>query len=99
MLGGRKITATLARETLEGSVARGFPQGGVLLPLLCSLVVDKLIRGLNGNGCYTLGYADDIAILISGKFSNTVSELLQEALNMAQQWYDRTLLSINLQKW
>jgi len=39
MLGGRKIKATLA-EVLEGSVARGCPQEGILLPLLWSLVVD-----------------------------------------------------------
>jgi hypothetical protein len=51
MLGSRKITATLPGETLEGSVARGCSQGGVLLPLLWSLVVDELI-GLNGNGYY-----------------------------------------------
>jgi hypothetical protein len=30
--------------------------------------VDELIRGLNGNGCYTMGDAGDIAILIGGKF-------------------------------
>jgi hypothetical protein len=48
-------------------VARGYLQGGVLSPLLWSLVVDELI-GLSGNGYYTLGYADDIAILICGKF-------------------------------
>jgi hypothetical protein len=66
-LGGRKITATLTGETLEGSVNRGCLQWGVLAPLLWSLVVGELITGLNGNGCYTLGYADDIAILISGK--------------------------------
>jgi hypothetical protein len=53
MLGSRKITATLAGETLEGSVARGCPQGSVLSPLLCSLVLDEVI-GLNGNGYYTL---------------------------------------------
>jgi hypothetical protein len=35
--------------------------------------VDKLIRGLNGNGCYTLGYAEDIAI-ISRQVLSTVSE-------------------------
>jgi hypothetical protein len=46
----------------------------------------------------TLGYADDIAILISGKFPNTVSEHLQEALSKVQQWCDRTQLSINPQK-
>jgi hypothetical protein len=68
MLGIRKLTTTLTGENLEGSAARGCLQGGILLPLLWSLVVDKLIEGLNENGCYTLGYADDIAILISGNF-------------------------------
>jgi hypothetical protein len=44
MLVSRKITATLAGETLEGSVARGCLQGGVLSPLLWGLVVDELRR-------------------------------------------------------
>jgi hypothetical protein len=48
-------------------VAKGCLQEGILLPLLWSLVVDELI-GLNGDGYYTLGYADNIAILIHGKF-------------------------------
>jgi hypothetical protein len=91
MLGSRKISSTLAGETLEGSVAKGCLQRGVPSPLLWSLVVDKIIRGLSENGCYTLEYADDIAILISGKFLNTVSELLQEAFYVVQQWCNRTL--------
>jgi hypothetical protein len=62
-VGGRKITATLSREILLGTVARGSLQGGVLSPLLWSLVVDKLIGVLSGNGYYTTGYADDIAFL------------------------------------
>jgi hypothetical protein len=94
MLGSRKITATLAGETLEGSVARGCLQGGDLLPLLWRLVVEELIRGLIENGCYTLGYADDIAILIRRKFLNTASDLLQEAVDRC----DRTQLSISPQK-
>jgi hypothetical protein len=98
MLGSRKITVMLAGETLEGSVARGCLQGGVLSPLLWSLVWNELIGRLNGNGCCSLGYADDIAVLICGKFPNTISELLQEALSMVQQWCDRTQLSINPQK-
>jgi hypothetical protein len=65
---------------------------------LPNLVVDELIRGLNGNGCYTVWYPDDIAILIGRKFPNTVQELLQEALNMAQLWCERTQLSIKPQK-
>jgi hypothetical protein len=47
VLGGRKITATLAGETLQRSVARCSMQGGPLSPLLCNPVVDELTRGLN----------------------------------------------------
>jgi len=71
----KKITATLAGEALEGSVVTGRLQGGSLSPLLWSLVVDKPIRGLSENGYCTLGYADDIAILINRKFPTTASEL------------------------
>jgi len=56
-----------------------WPREGIQLPLLWSLHVDKLVRGLK-NGCCTLEYAYDIAIRTSGKFLNTISELLQEAL-------------------
>jgi hypothetical protein len=85
MQGCTKITDTLAGEILEGSVAKGCWQGCILWPLLLSLIVDELVRGLNKNGCYTLRYADDIAILICGKIQNTISELLQEVLSMTQQ--------------
>jgi hypothetical protein len=80
-----KIIATLAEEILEGSVAQGCWQGSILWPLLFSLVVDELVRGLNENGCYTLRYTDAVAILICGKIQNTNSELLQEVLGKTQQ--------------
>jgi hypothetical protein len=38
-----------------------------------------------------------MVVFVSGKFPYTVSEILQEALSMAQQWCERTQLSINLQ--
>jgi hypothetical protein len=56
--------------------------------------VDELI-GLNENGCYTWGCADDIAILICGIFLITISELVQEALSCVQQWCARTQLSVS----
>jgi hypothetical protein len=56
MLGGRKITATRIGEKLEGSVTKCSPQRGILLPLLCCLIVDEVKKGMDGNGCYTLGY-------------------------------------------
>jgi hypothetical protein len=46
MLGGRKITATHMGEMLEGSVAKCFPQRGILLPLPCCLIVVEVIEGM-----------------------------------------------------
>jgi hypothetical protein len=49
-------------------------------PLLWSLVVDKLMGELDEGGYYAAGHADDITILINRKFPETVSEVLQTAL-------------------
>jgi hypothetical protein len=44
--------------------------------------MDDRLWGLNNNGYYTVGYADDIAaILINGKFHQTVSGVLQTQYN------------------
>jgi len=77
MLGGGKIIAMLAGEILEGFVSKGCLRGGMLSPLLWSLVVDKLIRILDKNRCYTLQYTDDIPILISGKLSKNHLRVLK----------------------
>lgn len=50
--------------TIEGSVWRGFPQGGVLSPLLWCWVVDKSVKELNEAGFYVQAYADFMLILM-----------------------------------
>jgi hypothetical protein len=85
-----KLKPHLQEKLWKGLWSGGCPQEGVLLPLLWNLVVYKLIRGLKENGCYTLGYADDIATIIHRKFLNTTSELLPDTLSMVQQWCERT---------
>jgi hypothetical protein len=97
MLESRNISATLSGETLRATTARRCSQGGVLPPLLWSLVVDDLLRGLNKNGYYTVGYADDIAILINGKSHQTVSEILQTTCTV-QEWCERPKLSIQIKR-
>jgi hypothetical protein len=84
-------------RNLEGDHSQGMSTRG-LSPLLWSLVVDELIWELNDSGYYTVGHADNIAILISGKFLQTVSEVLQTALCTVQQWCKKTYLSINSSK-
>ena len=54
--------------------------------------MNDIIGGLLETCHYAVGCVDDIAFLIPGKFLNTVSELLQEALSMIH-WCARTQLS------
>ena len=49
----------------------------MLLSLLWCLVVDELIVMLSGCGIYFQDYADDICLLVVGKFPNIVSGLMQ----------------------
>jgi hypothetical protein len=98
MLESKNIIATLSGETLGAPVARGCLQGSVLSPRLWGLAVVDLLWELNDGGYYTVGYADDIAILINGKFPQTVSEVLQSALCTVNQWCEGMKLSIDPNK-
>jgi hypothetical protein len=80
MLESRNVSATFSGDNLRETTPRGSLQGGVLSPLLWSLVVDDLLWGVSMKGYSTVGYADDIAILINRKFPQTMSEVLQIAL-------------------
>ena len=98
LLRGRTVTSTLMREKVVIKVGKGCPQGGVLSPLLWNWVVDGLVEELNRSGYPTEGYADDIAIIITGKDGTTVSELMQTALDTILTWCDNKGLNINPNK-
>ena len=65
---------------MRNAVSRGCPQEGVLLFLWC-LVVDVLIARLARGGIYIQGYADDIHLLVVGRFLNISLWLVQWALH------------------
>jgi hypothetical protein len=98
MLESRNIITTLLGETMTGSMAKGCLQGGVLLPMLWSLVVGELLWEPNDNDYYITREACDIVILINGKFPQAVSQVLQAATDTVQKWCDMTYLSINTNK-
>lgn len=94
MLRFRAIQFTVNTIT-RAVAARGCPQGGVLSPLLWNAVVDELIAELNERKLYTVGYADDIAILIGGPFENVLCDLMRSALKIVEQWCVKHELSVN----
>jgi hypothetical protein len=73
----------------------GCPQRGVLSLLLWNLVVDELLAVINDQGFCAMGYADDIVIIVKGKFTHTVRELMQAALNKEVKWTTKEGLSIS----
>jgi RNase P protein component len=97
MLVSRLVHDFLTGSSLTARVAGGCPQGGVLSPLLWNLVVDELLAGLNDQGLCAMGYADDIVIIAQGKFTHTIRELMQAALNEVVKCTTKEGLSISPQ--
>jgi RNase H. len=60
--------------------------------------MDELLWNLNEAGYYSIGFADDIAIIIKDKFPSTFSEVLQNALKRLENLRNRTKLSVNPNK-
>jgi len=86
MLECRLVHISFMGSSLTAKVAAGCPQGGVLSPLLWNLVVDRLLIATNDPGFSTSGYADDIVIIVQGKFTHTIGEIMQKALNVVLKW-------------
>jgi ribonuclease HI len=76
----------------------GCPQGGVLSPLLWNIIVDTLLDGLCEQGFQSIGFADDIVILVRGKFPRTLYGRMQSGLRMVENWCRDKGLSVNPKK-
>jgi hypothetical protein len=98
MLASRLIHTSLMGSSLTARVLGGYPQGGVLSLLLWNLVVDGLLAVMNDQGFSTFGNADDIVIIVQGKFAHTLRELMQEAMNMVDKWTAKEGLNISPHK-
>ena len=61
-------------------------QGAVLSSLLWSLVVEKLLWKLGGQGIYSHDYTNSFVILTKGKYGYIVSKLIERTLNAVEEW-------------
>jgi hypothetical protein len=85
-------------SNLTAQVVEGCLQGGVLSSLLWNSVVDRLLVETNDLGFSTLGYTDDIVIIVQGQFAHTVRELMQGALDVVVKWVVKEGLNIGTHK-
>jgi hypothetical protein len=98
MLERRLVHTSLMGSSLTAKVVEGCPQDRVLSPLLWNLVVDRFLVATNDLGFSTFGYADDIVIIVQGKFAHTLRELMQDALSVMVEWAIKEGLNISPHK-
>ena len=98
MLRDRQAVLTAGSSSQKFYVTTGCPQGGVLSPLLWSLVIDELIVRLNLVGFFTQAYADDVVILVNALCPKVGCELLEQALRVVTKWCSENNLSCKPEK-
>jgi hypothetical protein len=82
MLSNRMVRAEIRGVSSTMMVRRGCLQGGVLSPFLWNMVINSLLGRLNNESLGAQEFADDIAIVINGKFQITIFEFMQKALSI-----------------
>lgn len=91
----RAIQVSVGECTIRGIAGKGCPQGGVLSPLIWNILVDDLLHLLNESGFHTIAYADDLTILLTGKYEGVLCSLMQSALRIIEKWCAERSLSVN----
>ena len=64
----------------------GVAQGGVLSPRVFCQVINELLIELNTGLIHAIGFADDIALLITGKNPMLMQQKLQTQIDRAVNW-------------
>lgn len=95
MLESRQISSTLGGELLTITAVKGCPQGGVLSPLLWAIVIDELLYLLNSKKYHSIGYADDIVVIITDTDINIIRDLMQRAIRITLDWCNKHGLTVN----
>ncbi|XP_065359422.1 uncharacterized protein LOC135953441 [Calliphora vicina] len=95
LLTNRVIISSMGTATIFRLANRGTPQGGVLSPLLWNLAINMLLMKLDSMMCKTVAYADDVAVAVSGKHLDTLSQCLQTSLSTLSQWSTASGLGVN----
>ena len=98
MLHTRTAESSVSDRIIQIQTTRGCPQGGVLSPLLWSLVVDELLDMLDNQGFTALGYADDIVLITKGKYEDTMCDIIHNGLKTINKWCEQVGLRINPSK-
>ena len=83
---GRSVSLTYGDATSTKTMTRGCVQGSVCGPTFWNLILDELLETTLPEGCHIQAFADDVLLLITGKDTNTVQRVTNEALSIIAEW-------------
>ncbi len=78
------------------AITCGVPQGSILGPLLFSIFINDLPSVVKQS--QVILYADDTALIYSGKTNTEISKVLNSELTAIKQWLDNSKLTLNIKK-
>ena len=64
-------------------------------PMIWNIIADTLLTQFKGTPIKVIGYADDVLLMISGKYSQTMTTLMQKALKKVTYWGELNGLTCN----
>lgn len=76
----------------------GVPQGSVLGPILWNVLYDDLLRQDYPEGVTLIGFADDIALVATDRYEDTLMIKVNSGLSMVADWMRQNLLELAPQK-
>ena len=74
----------IEEETIE--MTQGVPQGSVLGPTLWNVLYDGVLRLTLPEGCRTVAYADDLALVVKAKDKDSLTKKANESLKKISHW-------------
>lgn len=76
----------LVTANVQHKIKRGVPQGSVLGPLPWNIFYDKVLQIKLPSGVTTVGYVDDLVILVSGRTEEQLTTKANIAINRICEW-------------
>ena len=95
----RKVIITEQHSIVTRIQNRGCPQGSVLGPLMWCLTFDSPLDELAQiQNCEPIAFADDLAIIITGKSRAQLENIAQRAINTLELWCSNHKMTLSKNK-